>query len=45
MAAVNQDVLALHFASDDLPIDKEMMMAAVNQDGRALKFASENLQK
>ena len=44
IAAVNQDGGALQFASDDLQIDREIVMSAVNQDGNTIEFASEYLQ-
>ena len=40
MASVKQDGNALQFASEDLQIDREIVMAAVNQDGNTLEFAS-----
>ena len=45
MAAVNQNGFALEFASEDIHIDREIVMTAVKKDGLALKFTSEDLKK
>ena len=39
MAAVKQHGWALKFASEDLQIDREIVMAAINQDGGTIQFA------
>ena len=43
LAAVNQDGLALRYASDRLKNDRDIVLAAVSQDGYALHYASEVL--
>ena len=43
LTAVNEDAMALQYASERLKDDKEVVLAAVNQDGWALQYASERL--
>jgi hypothetical protein len=43
LAAVEQDGMAIKYASDDLKADHEIVLAAVKQDGWALEFASKEL--
>ena len=43
LAAVQQDGLALQFASEDLRADREVVLAAVQQHGLALQYASAEL--
>ena len=43
LEAVQQDGLALRFASDELRGDREVVLTAVQQDGGALEFASDEL--
>ena len=45
LVAVQEDGLAIEYASDYLRDDKEVALAAVNEDGRALEFVSEFLRK
>ena len=45
MAAVNQNGLALEFASDEMKGNKDVVMAAVGQFGLALQYASVKLKK
>ena len=44
LKAVEQNGLALKFASKELRDDKEIVLKAVNQNGLALEFATEKLQ-
>jgi len=44
LAAVQQNGLALEFASQELKNNRDIVLAAVQQNGRALGFASEDLQ-
>lgn len=44
LAAVNNDGLALEFASDELKANFEIALEAVKNDGLAIEFASEDLQ-
>ena len=43
LAAVQQNGLALEFASDKLKADRKVVLAAVQQNGNALKLASQQL--
>ena len=45
LAAVQQNGLALNFASDELKNDKEIVLMAVKKYGIALQFASTELRK
>ena len=40
MTVVKQDGWALEFASEDLCIDREIVMSAVKNNGSALEYAS-----
>ena len=44
MAAVNQNGLALEFASEELQNDRAIVIAAVQNNCIALQYASEELQ-
>ena len=45
MAAVNNDGMGLHHASDELKANKEVVMAAVKNKSDALDDASDSLKK
>lgn len=45
LAAVQQDGLALKYASDKLRNDKDIVLAAVQKDPKAIRFASYELRK
>ena len=45
LTAVNEDAMALQYASERLKDDKDFVLTAVNEDGMALEYASPEIQK
>ena len=44
LAAVQQDLIAVHFASPEVQADRELVLAVVRQAGLLLEYASKELQ-
>ncbi len=45
VAVVTQDGLVLHFVTNELEADKEIVLAAVTQNGEALEYAAKSYLK